>query len=227
MKIITKNTVARLCTGPALAMLASALLAGCTMDDAVLDDRYVAATHEERYPIRIAEAPVKMNISASAGTLRPHEVNRVVSFAKDARDTASSRISVRYSSGSAKARAVAQQAVEILTRQGVPRSMIATGSSRSGGATVSMTFTRKVAVTTECGDWSDNLAGDRYNESYRNHGCAVQHNIAAMVSNPEDFEKPRATAPVTAASRANAIILYDEGAAIPGSSTSKETEEIK
>ena len=221
------NTTATRRARAALALLSVAMLAGCRMGDAIMEDNYVKASYQERYPIRVAEAPVKMNISAKAGTLRPDDMNSVINFAQDARTNASSRISVRWSSGSANARAVAQQAAQVLVDQGVPESMIGTSSYRGSGSVVSLSFMRKVAVTKECGDWSDNLAGDQYNKSYRNHGCAVQNNIAAMVANPEDFERARPIAPVTAASRSNAIALYDEGAAIPGSSTSKSTTAIK
>jgi pilus assembly protein CpaD len=191
-----------------MAILTVVLLAGCRMDDAVLDDNYVSASHHERFPIRVAEAPIKMNLSAKSGTLRPDQINSVINFANDARANASSRISVRWSSGSAHARKVAQEAVSVLIDQGVPQSMIGTGSYSGSSATVSMSFTRKVAVTKECGDWSDNLAGDQYNETYANHGCAIQHNTAAMVANPEDFETARPMSPTAAQTRSAAIIRY-------------------
>jgi pilus assembly protein CpaD len=210
-----------------LAFASTALLGGCMTDDAIIDDRYSYATAEERFPIRVAERPVKMNLSASAGTLRPDQMNGLINFAQDARLNSTSRVAVRWSSGSANSRQVAQEAIAVLIDQGVPESMIGVGSYQGSNAVVSLAFQRKVAVTEECGNWSDNLAGDQYNESYLNHGCATQHNIAAMVANPEDFERMRPIAPVRAASRSNAIALYDEGAAIPGSSTSSETTSIK
>lgn len=194
-----------------LAMCSVVLLAGCQIDAADLEDNYVASSHEERYPIRVAEAPVKMNLSAKAGTLRPEQLNSVIGFAQDARNNAASRISVRWSGGSSKARMVAQEAISVMIEQGVPQSMIATGTHKGGGSTISMAFMRKVAVTKECGDWSDDLAGDQTNKSYRNHGCATQQNIAAMVANPEDFEKPRAMSPAPAAARTLPVTKYYAG----------------
>jgi pilus assembly protein CpaD len=194
-----------------LAMCSVLLLAGCQIDGADLEDNYNASSHEERYPIRVAEAPVKMNLSAKAGTLRPEQVNSVIGFAQDARNNAVSRISVRWSSGSSNARMAAHEAINVMIEQGVPQSMIATGSYRGNGSVVSMAFMRKVAVTKECGDWSDDLAGDQSNKSYRNHGCATQQNIAAMVANPEDFERPRAMSPAPAASRTLPVTKYYAG----------------
>ena len=227
MKTRLMNTTATRCTRTVLALLSIAMLAGCRASDAILDDNYTSSTYQERYPIRVAEVPVRMTVSARAGTLRPNDLNGVINFAQDARNNATSRIAVRWSSGSANARAVAEQAVQVLIDQGVPQSMIGTSSHGGSGSVVSLAFMRKVAVTKECGNWSDNLAGDQYNKGYRNHGCAVQQNIAAMVDNPEDFEKARPIGQATAASRSNAIALYDEGAAKPGSSTSKSTTAIK
>lgn len=67
---------------------------------------------------------------------------------------------------------------------------------------------RKVAVTKECGDWSDNLAVTRSNTPYRNFGCAYQNNLAAMVANPRDFERPRAMTAASAANRSTAATIY-------------------
>ena len=194
-----------------LTVCSVVLLAGCQIDAADLEDNYVASSHEERYPIRVAEAPVKMQLSAKAGTLRPEQLNSVIGFAQDARNNSSSRISVRWSSGSRNARMVAQEAISVMIEQGVPQSMIATGSYKGSGSMISMAFMRKVAVTEECGDWSDDLAGDQTNKSYRNHGCATQQNIAAMVSNPEDFQKPRAMSPAPAAARTPGVTKYYTG----------------
>ncbi len=216
MKTRLTNTTATRCARTVLALLSIGFLAGCRASDEFLDDNYTASTYQERYPIRVAQSPVRMTISAQSGTLRAQDVNSVIGFAQDARNNATSRIAVRYSSGSANSRAVAEQAVQVMLDQGVPQSMIGTSSHGGSSTTVSLAFMRKVAVTKECGNWRDNLAGTQYNESYRNHGCAVQNNIAAMVDNPEDFEKPRPMAPAAAASRSTAVEAYNKGDSMPG-----------
>lgn len=212
-----------------LLLATGLLLTGCVMDAAELEDSYVPATTAERYPIRVAEAPVKMNVSAKSGSLRAEQMNSVVGFAQDARNTATSRITVSYASGSANARTVAQQTVEILVDQGIPRSMIATGSYRGSGAIVTLSFQRKVAVTTECGDWSENLRGDQFNNTYPNQGCALQQNIAAMVANPEDFETPRAMGPSYGGARMLPLKKYYDGVwtdPIAASSSSSSPQDL-
>lgn len=212
MLSLKKNpTTARLASA-GLMFATGLLLSGCAMDGAELEDSYVPASTAERYPIRVAEAPVKMNLNAKSGTLRAEQMNSVIGFAQDARNTASSRITVSYASGSANARSVAQQAVQVLTDQGIPRSMVATGSYRGSGAMVTLSFQRKVAVTAECGDWSENLQGDQTNNTYPNQGCAQQQNIAAMVANPQDFETPRAMGPSYGGARMLPLKKYYDGA---------------
>ena len=89
--------------------------------------------------------------------------------------------------------------------------MIALGSYPGGSQEpIKLSFERKVAVTKECGDWSDNLASTYSNQPYRNFGCANQQNIAAMVANPEDFEQPRAMSPVLAGNRMQVMKIFVE-----------------
>ena len=78
-------------------------------------------------------------------------------------------------------------------------------------AVVTLTFAKKTAVTPECGDWSENLVGNRYNTEYPNFGCAQQNNIAAMVSNPDDFQRPRTMPPASSASQQAAVDKYNSG----------------
>lgn len=208
--LFVKNTsTASSRIGMGMVLLSGLLLSGCAIDGAELEDGYAAESHTERFPIRVAEAPVKMNLNAKAGTLGAGQVNSVIGFAQDARNNANSRISVRYASGSENARNVAQQAVTILVDQGVPASMIATGSYSGSTAMVALAFNRKVAVTTECGDWSANLGGGQSNETYPNQGCAQQQNIAAMVANPQDFETPRTMTPVYGSARSVVLKKYN------------------
>lgn len=196
-----------------LAACAGFLLAGCQIDDAVLDDNYKSASVSERYPIRVEKVPVKMGIGATMGSLNADQVNGIVNFASDVRATGSSVVSVKWPSGRRSGRAAAQQIGEILVDQGIPPEMIKL-SSYPGSASqpVQLSFLRKVAVTRECGDWSDNLATNTGNRPAPNFGCSFQHNIAAMVANPEDFERPRNPSPVMAANRSVVMKVYLENA---------------
>lgn len=187
------------------------LLAGCSQDFASHDDVYVPALPEQRFPIEVVERPVKITVPAQPGRLPSSEVNRLASFAKTARENGSSPISVTYPSGSATAREVSHQAVNILVREGVPRSRIHTASYTGKSDVVSLVFTRRIAATKPCGDWSENISMTPQNEPYPDHGCSTQNNFAAMVKNPEDFERPRTMGPNYAASRVGAVRSYQSG----------------
>ena len=220
-KNITRPAPALL--GSAMLLLSTMALSGCSQGD-VFENEYVPATHYEHYPIAVRKAPVKMGIAARAGGLTREQINAAANFAADARQNAASKISIRWPSGGGNARQAAHDIAGLFVDQGVPRAMIRLASYPGGASSpIQISYLRKVAVTAECGDWSDNLANDPDNTLYRNYGCATQHNLAAMVSNPEDFERPRAMSPVTAANRTAAMAIYyktpDGATATPAASS--------
>ncbi len=227
MTLVSSMSTAAKSASAVVLLLSGLVLTGCSPEGAIVDDVYVPASVDERYPIRVGEAPVKMNLNARGGSLRAEHVNGLIGFARDARNNARSRISVHYASGSAHARNVAQQAVSVLMEQGIPRGSISVASYSGSSAMVTLSFQRRVAITAECGDWSENLAGDRYNEPPPNFGCAVQQNTAAMVADPEDFEGPRPMSPVIGSTRSDAIRKYAGGGMVastgPGTQSATES----
>jgi pilus assembly protein CpaD len=49
------------------------------------------------------------------------------------------------------------------------------------------------------------------NQQYWNFGCANQHNLAAMVENPEDLVQPRSETPAYTMRRTQVIEKYRQG----------------
>ena len=71
-------------------------------------------------------------------------------------------------------------------------------------------------VASQCGLWPNDLgiapgAEDHMNRPSWNHGCSTQHNLAAMVANPNDLLGPRAETPADSARRQAAITRYRAG----------------
>jgi pilus biogenesis lipoprotein CpaD len=50
------------------------------------------------------------------------------------------------------------------------------------------------------------------NEPYPDYGCSYQTNFAAMVKNPDDFERPRTMRPTYAAGKMSTVGAYQSGA---------------
>jgi pilus assembly protein CpaD len=218
LKSINQAAFAHL--GTALVLCSSFLLTACQADDQADYVDPQASAFYERYPIKVAEAPSKLGVAAHSETLTAEQVNAVMNFASDARNTASSNITIKWPSGSAKLRQAAMEVAQLMSDQGVPEALIrATPYPGGASAPIQISFQRKVAVTKECGDWSENLASTPRNDQYTNYGCAFQHNVAAMVADPEDFERPRPMSPIVAAHRTAAMAIYYQSPTVVTSTT--------
>lgn len=201
-----KNYSILTATKLALVLAVSTVLAGCMAEGQVFDDEYVPATHYDMYPIAVTNAPVKLEISSKRGTLQPSQINAIAAFARSAQNASTSKFMVKRPSGGGASGRVAKETYQVMVKSGISPSMIVQGTyPASSKSPVQIMYTRSVAVTKECGDWSTDWANSTANEMPMNYGCSVQNNIAAMVVNPQDFEVPRATTPVIAGSRTAAV----------------------
>ena len=135
----------------------------------------------------------------------------MIRFGKKVAATASTPVTVGYPSRSKAARQAANQAAGLLVQQGVARQAIIISPVGGAGHAVTLTFAAKVAETKPCGDWSENLRANQFNESGTAFGCAVQQNFAAMVTNPEDFETPRRQTPTQSATQNPTLERYNNG----------------
>lgn len=187
------------------------LLAGCSQDYVSFDDNYVPVVAEERYPIRVLDEPVKMTLVASRPHLSEEQIIDVIGFARQAQASNAGSIAVLYASGNRNGPKAAAQAAELIARQGIPRGLVTTSAYEGHTANLTLSYYRKVARTKPCGDWSENMAGNQYNEPYPNFGCAIQNNFAAMVANPEDFEQFRTATPAQGQSRSAILRKYNSG----------------
>jgi len=194
--------------GTAMSLCAGLVLAGCQAGDAVTEDYYVPTAHYERYPIKVEKRPVKLALAARS-SLQPAQVNALASLARQSRATGSPRIAIRRPSGSGNGAALSRDVAAVLVQHGVPAEAIVqatyAGSSKDP---IEVGYVRSVAITKECGDWSDNLSTNYLNRPAPNHGCAVTSNIAAMVVNPDNFVVPEAMPPAPAYKRVLLINTY-------------------
>ncbi len=85
--------------------------------------------------------------------------------------------------------------------------------------------TKSGAHAKECGAWPEDMTQTSQNTPYENFGCSQQSNIAAMVANPQDLVKPRATAPSDPMRRSKVFDSYRAGTEV--SSADEQKQKIK
>jgi pilus assembly protein CpaD len=197
---------------PACALTAAVtLLAACSSELASFDDTYVPQSVEENYPIKVVEKPVKLQFQAKGGGLQPADANAVIRFAAVAAQRATTPVTIGYASGSKLGRRGAEQTAAIVARQGVALNSIFVTPRDGWDNDVTLSVGLKVAETKPCGDWSQNLRGNQFNESGPNFGCTVQQNMAAMVSDPQDFEHHKPMTPALTSAQSSALDSYASG----------------
>lgn len=177
-----------------------------------VDDIYMPQMHYERHPIEVARGTVKLEVPTRSASLSASEQDAVRRLAQQVNETNASVVHVERPSGGMVGNAVAGRVAQLLESEGVAPHRIKHASYKSArNAPVVVSFSRKFAVTNECGDWSDNLSETYSNQNYANFGCAQQHNLAAQVANPSDFETPRTSTSASSTRRAEVFDKYIKG----------------
>jgi pilus assembly protein CpaD len=195
-----------------LALAALVAVAGCEAGSLEDDDYFVPTASYQRYPIEVTKGPVQLDVSTKSVRLNDKQKDTLVRFAQQARSNRASVVHVRRPSGGGRSIGVAAAIERVLVEQGVPESMIVqTTYPGNARAPVVVSYTRTYAVTKECGDWSDDITQTYRNEGYPDFGCSNQHNVAAMVANPEDLVKPRTMTPSDPMRRSTVFDKYREG----------------
>ncbi|MDX1718020.1 MAG: CpaD family pilus assembly protein [Anderseniella sp.] len=209
-KFVSKSKGLARTLAPAFALLT---LTACQHQmSGGVDDIYMPQMHYERHPIEVAKGTVKLQVPTHSSKLSKHEEEAVRRFAQQAHETNASAIHVQRPAGGMVANAVAGRVAHLMETEGIAPHRIKHVSYKGGAhAPVMLSFSRKFAVTKECGDWSENLSETYSNQNYPNFGCAQQHNLAAQVANPSDFETPRTSTSASASRRAMVFEKYING----------------
>ncbi len=117
------------------------------------------------------------------------------------------------------------QTQKILFEAGIDWAVIAKGhyqANGSSGSPLLLSFTRYEAKARGCdGRWRNLVTHPGNNES-DNFGCALATNTAAMIANPYDLVRPRATEPASTARRQTVMDKYIAGEATGGKRTADE-----
>ena len=194
------------------ASVVAVLLAGsCT---GPLNEATLSNDGAVNHPITVEPSytAIKLPFSAPAAGLLPEDAARLDEFVARYFERANGSLSISAPAGSDASAAIGYFA-ERLASLGVERSriMVGTHEAANGDTRVEISYVGYVAHTDPCGDWSKDLANTAANQSSPNFGCAVQHNIAAMVSDPRDLVQPRPMTDSDATRRNTALGNYEKG----------------
>lgn len=82
------------------------------------------------------------------------------------------------------------------------------GRGRGGGGIIKLSYARPIAVPPACGDWHRDVGRERERVPYPQWGCATQRNIAGMVANGRDLQRPQDEDPRAAERRSQTWSKY-------------------
>lgn len=203
-----------------LAPLAAAglLLGAC---QSPFNGRDEALTVQNMHPIAVDTKLVSatFDVGPNTVTLTDDDRERAQGFMADYRQRGLGKLSITAPSGtrnSAAATQIAAELSEVARASGVRVRAVEIAPYRapeSEAPPIIVSFTAYEATAANCGDFSRNMAFAPLNLSTPNFGCATQHNLAAMVENPEDLVHPRNETPADQLRRQVTLDKYRKGEA--------------
>ena len=190
----------------------SALVAGsCSVAN---NGESISEDGARNHPITVEPSyrDLKVQFAASADGMSPEDAAKFDSFLTDYRLHGNGSLGISVPSG-ASSRAAITYFGERAAASGISRDkiLVSTHDAANGDLRVEVNYVTYQARTARCGDWSDDLSLTLMNNTPKNFGCAVQQNIAAMVSDPRDLVSPRGLDASDAGRRVTVINNYEQG----------------
>jgi pilus assembly protein CpaD len=193
-----------------LGALAAVLLAGSCA--APMNDGTITADPDVNHPITVAPDMRTMRLSYAGDGLSTEEADRFDSFVAGYQAHGNGSISISAPSGPGAPEAI-RFFGERLAHLGVPRSRILVGTHdvTGGDSRIEIGYVAYVAHADPCGEWKEDASDTASNLPLSNFGCASQHNLAAMVSDPRDLLGPRTMGDADATRRTTVMGHYEKG----------------
>jgi len=157
---------------------------------------------------------IKLAFSARDAGLMPEDAAKLDAFVEQYLEHGSGAISISAPTGESGNIAI-RYFGERLSAMGVPQTHILVGQRNDADQRVELGYVAYTAHTDQCGNWEGDATDTFQNQSMPNFGCSVQHNIAAMVSDPRDLTGPRPMGPSDAMRRATVMNNYEKGQPTP------------
>jgi pilus assembly protein CpaD len=201
----------------AVTAVASLALVACEEQRRLPD--YVAVALNDttmRHPIGFDEQREVLNIDLPprATSLSHNQVADMQRFVARYKAEGVGRLGVSIASqarGSAGATNALDDLGRILKDAGVASSQVA--KSRHSDvhrtrAMVRLSYARPTAVPPECGHWHRDIGRERERYHYPEFGCSTQRNLAGMVANARDLQRPQDEQPRSAERRSQSWSKY-------------------
>lgn len=211
------------------AAAASIALGACEEHSPRLPDYMAVALNDvdERHRIGFVDQDhvLLVDVPSRARGLSHNQVADMQRFVARYKAEAVGRLSVsvsRQASASDTSPALADLG-HILREAGIaPTHVTRTRHSDSGPsrATVRLSYARPQAIAPECGHWHRDIGREPERLHYPEFGCATQRNLAGMVANARDLQKPQPEQPRSAERRSQTWSKY----IAPETSDSVETK---
>jgi pilus assembly protein CpaD len=204
---------------PAVAITATALLAGCASRDSVTVGS-IPDDYRTNHPIVISEKEQTLDlpVAASARGATKGQSETLKGFLANYDRTAAPVLKILTPSGSANGVAASEAGrdfVSIARASGVPSTRIMVMSYQAApeevAAPVRVSYAAMRAHTDKCGRWPEDMLESSENKHYANYGCSYQKNLAAQIANPTDLLGPRKQSTIDAANRGVVIGDYQQG----------------
>jgi pilus assembly protein CpaD len=194
---------------------AAAMLTGsCTEPSSFVVDPAVFSDGAANHPITVAPGyrALKIGYGASAEGLSADDSAQLAHFVAEYLAGGNGALSVSVPSGQGSSEALRYFGARIVA-MGVPSSrlLVGTHDATANDERVEIGYVAYTAQTAPCGNWSQDGNDTENNLPMPDFGCAVQHNIAAMVADPRDLVTPRDMGPSDAARRATLTKQYETG----------------
>ena len=194
------------------AALVAVLAAGSCANPVSSYDAGLTDDPTANHPIQVQPNfhTIELPFSAPQAGLMPDDAEHFDAFVAAYLQHGNGAISISAPSGRDSQFAISYFA-ERLAAAGVPRERILVGTADSADGKVEIGYIGYDASTAPCGNFPDNLGDTAANRIDPNLGCAVQHNIAAMVADPRDLVAPQPMGPGDAPRRATVYDAYKQG----------------
>ena len=205
--MITKN----LCAAAAIAcvLVSSSCAVGANNENTIASDGAV------NHPITVEPSfrELKVQFAGGPAGMTADDAVKFDAFLADYRTHGNGSLGISVPAGP-PANAAITYFAERAAATGISRDkiLVSTHDVANGDFRVDVSYIAYTAHADNCGsDWSENLAYTADNQTPRNFGCSVQHNIAAMVADPRDLLGPGGMGPVDTARRAAVMDHYEKG----------------